>query len=54
MELYAEVEAGGRRFVLTHSTLEHFAPDKPLDSYDLQDFLFGCPGPDTTCLALSL
>ena len=48
MELYTEVEAGGRSFVLTHSALEHFAPDKPLDSYDLQDFLFGRPGPDTT------
>lgn len=45
MELYAEVEAGGRRFVLTHSALEHFAPDKPLDSYELQDFLFGRPEP---------
>lgn len=48
MELYAEVEAGGRSFVLTHAALEHFAPDKPLDSYNLQDFLFGRPGPDTT------
>ena len=35
MELYAEVKAGGRSFVLTHSALENFAPDKPLDSYEL-------------------
>lgn len=46
MELYAEVEAGGRSFVLAHSAPENFAPDKPLDSYDLQDFLFGRPGLD--------
>ena len=46
MELYAEVEAGGRSFVLTHSALENFAPEKPLDAYDLQDFLFGRPGPE--------
>ena len=46
MELFAEVEVGGRRFVLTHSALEHFAPEKPLGSYELQDFLFGRPEPD--------
>lgn len=46
MELYAEVQAGGRSFVLTHSAPEHFAHGKPLDSYDLQDFLFGRPSPD--------
>lgn len=46
MELYAEVEAGSRRFVLTHSALEDFVPDKPLGSYELQDFLFGRPEPD--------
>lgn len=46
MELYAQVEAGGRSFVLTHSALENFSPGKPLDSYELQDFLFGRPKPD--------
>ena len=46
MELYAEVEVGGRSFVLTHSALKHFAPDKPLDAYELQDFIFGRPEPD--------
>lgn len=45
MALYAEVEAGGRRFVLTHAAPEHFAPDQPLDAYKLQDFLFGRPEP---------
>ncbi len=46
MELYAEVEAGGRSFVLVHSGLENFAPDKPLASYGLQELLFGRPKPD--------
>lgn len=45
MELYAEVEAGGRRYVLTHAALENFDPAKPLDDYELQDFLFGRPDP---------
>lgn len=49
MELYAEVRAGGRAFLLTHAALEHFEPDKPLDTYELQDFLFGRPGPETAC-----
>ena len=46
MELCAEVETGGRFFVLIHSAPEHFASDKSLDSYDLQDFLFGRPEAD--------
>lgn len=46
MELYAQVEAGGRRFVLTHSALENFSPEKPLERYELPDFLFGRPEPD--------
>lgn len=46
MELFAEVEAGGKAFVLVHSALEHFSPDKPLESYELQDFLFGRPEPE--------
>lgn len=45
MDLYAEIEAGGRAFVLTHASLAHFAPDKPLEDYELEDFLFGRPAP---------
>lgn len=45
MELYAEVQAGGRRFVLTHAGLDHFAPEKPLEDYALEDFLFCRPRP---------
>ena len=48
MELYAEVEAGGRSFVLTHAAPDNFDPEKPLDAYELQDFLFGRPRPETT------
>lgn len=49
MELYAEVEAGGRSFVLTHAVPKNFEPEKPLDSYKLQDFLFGRPNLETAC-----
>lgn len=48
MELYAEVEAEGRKFVLTHAGLDHFAPDKPLEDYELEDFLFCRPDPART------
>ncbi len=43
MELYAEVDAGGRPFVLVHAGLENFAPGKPLSSYQLSDFILGRP-----------
>lgn len=47
MELFVQVEAGGRSFVLTHSGLDHFSPDRPLSEYRLEDFLFCRPEPDT-------
>lgn len=40
MELYVEVEVGGKKYVLVHAGLEHYAPDKPLEDYELWDFLF--------------
>ncbi len=43
MELYAEVDAGGRSFVLVHAGLNGFHPEKPLDSYQLSDFIFDRP-----------
>lgn len=49
MDLYAEVEAGGRHFVLVHAGLDHFAPDKPLEDYKLTDFLFGRPNLRQSC-----
>lgn len=48
MELYAEVEAGGRSFVLVHAGLDHFDPDRPLEDYAPNDFLFSRPDPDRT------
>ncbi len=46
MELYAQVDAGGRTFVLVHAGLDHFEPEKPLEDYELGDFLFCRPRPD--------
>ena len=46
MELYAQVDAGGRSFVLVHAGLDHFAPEKPLEDYELGDFLFSRPRTD--------
>lgn len=40
MELYAQVEAGGRSFLLVHAGLDHFSLEKELEDYDLEDFLF--------------
>lgn len=48
MELYAQVEVGGRSFLLTHSGLDQFSPKKPLQDYQLQDFLFCRPDLETT------
>ena len=47
MELFAQIRAGGRDFVLLHSGLGHFSPDKALEDYELEDFLFGRPELDT-------
>lgn len=46
MALYAEVEAGGRSFVLTHALPQNFQPGKPWERYELRDFLFGRPDPE--------
>ena len=40
MELYAQVRAGGRDFVLTHAGLDRFSRDRALEDYELEDFLF--------------
>lgn len=47
MELYAEIEVEGRRFVLTHSGIDNFQIDKPLDDYTPMDFLFSRPNAET-------
>lgn len=45
--LYEEVEAGGRRYVLTHAGLDNFRPDKPLEDYTLEEVLWARPSLDT-------
>ena len=37
---YAEVEAGGREFVLCHGGLHGYRPDRPLSDYDVEDLVF--------------
>jgi len=49
MDVYAEVEAGGRSYLLVHAGLGGFAPGKPLEDYELQDFLFSRPDPGMVC-----
>ena len=43
MDLYAQTEAGGNRFVLTHAGIDHFDPRKHLEDYSPLDFLLGRP-----------
>lgn len=43
MEIYAQVEAGSRSFLLVHAGLGHFVSGKDLSDYDLEDFLFSRP-----------
>lgn len=45
--LFECVEAGERRFVLVHSGLEHFCPDRPLTDYTPDELLWARPSPDT-------
>ena len=40
---YRTVSAGGREFVLTHSGLRDFAPQKSLDDYSLHDLIWNRP-----------
>ena len=45
--LYEIVEAGGKNFVLTHSGLGNFRPDRELDDYTPEELLMTRPAPDT-------
>jgi len=38
MELFAQIRAGGRDFVLLHSGLGHFSPDKALEDYEKETY----------------
>lgn len=43
--LYDEVEVNGERYVLTHSGIENFVPECPLEKYPFDAFLFARPKP---------
>lgn len=45
--LYAEVEAGGRKFVLVHGGLDNFSPERPLESYKPEELVWARPELDT-------
>ncbi len=47
MELYARVKVGGHTFALTHAGLARFSRKKLLEEYELEDFLFARPTPET-------
>ncbi len=48
MPLCQEIALGDTRYLLTHSGLNNFLPDKPLNTYSAQDFLEARPSPDAT------
>ncbi len=47
MELFIQLEVKDKSFILLHSALDRFSPNKALDSYELPDFLFGRPNLNT-------
>lgn len=49
MDLYAEVEAGGRDYLLVHAGVENYAPGKDLEDYQFTDFLLARPNMDQPC-----
>ena len=44
--LYAYVEVGGQRYLLTHSGLGNYAPDKPIEAYTERELLWNRPSLD--------
>ncbi len=45
--LYETVRAGGRDFLLVHSGIDSFDPQKPIDEYEADDLLWAWPEIDT-------
>lgn len=43
MSLFEEFEVRGEPYLLVHAGLDNFAPEKPLEEYGLQDFLWVRP-----------
>ncbi len=46
LSAYEEISVQGRQFVLVHAGLENFSAARPLEEYDLEDFLFCRPNPE--------
>ena len=44
--LYDTVSVGGRDFLLVHSGLENYAPDRPLSDYSMDELLWCRPKPE--------
>ncbi len=44
--LYEEVEAGGNVYLMVHGGLEPFAPEKPMEDYDILELLLSRPDYD--------
>lgn len=45
-ELYCEVEAGGKQFVLVHAGLNNFDEKRDLNDYDVSELIFAAPDLD--------
>lgn len=46
MPIYQEIEIGGNKFVLAHSGLENFSPERPLESYSRNEIIWASPEPE--------
>ena len=44
--VYEEVEVNGKEYLLTHSGLGNFSPDKPIWEYSVHELLWNRPSPD--------
>lgn len=42
-EVYARVEAGGKKYLLVHAGLGHFSPDKEMEDYSVHDLVWERP-----------
>ena len=48
LSAYEEIAVAGRQFLLVHAGLEHFSPDRPLEEYSPEEFLFCRPSLDSS------
>lgn len=38
--IYEDISVNGKQYILAHGGIENFSPDKPLEEYDIADFVF--------------